>query len=264
MRFEGNDAVRYERRDQKAYITLDRPEVLNAHNREMRLGLLAALADLRDDPDLRVGIITGAGGRAFAAGHDLKELATPEGQQAAQDEYDIWDGNWTDTVGLYKPLVAAIDGYALGGGFEIALKCDIRIATEQSVLGRTEARFFAASGTGGYSPRYLAAIAGVGVALYMQLTAAQVPAETCLRWGLIHEMLPDRDALLVRADEIADLVLQCKPGAAEGTKHVVWDTLNQPIEYVDKYARALGGYAGAAPEISAEGAHAFAEQRAAR
>ncbi|MBI4497348.1 MAG: enoyl-CoA hydratase/isomerase family protein, partial [Chloroflexi bacterium] len=164
MAFTGNEAVLYEKRDRKAYITLNRPEAMNALNTAVRQGLRAAMEDLRDDDDILLGIVTGGGGRAFSAGMDLKERTQLDQAGGLQQREAPRDGRFTE-LGVWKPLIAAIDGYCLAGGLELALECDIRIATQQSRFGLPEPR---RSLLAGYGLHNLSRMIPLGHALYIQ------------------------------------------------------------------------------------------------
>ena len=133
------ETITYEKKDRIAYITLNRPRVLNALSKQLNRELHDALYDFRDDPEVWVGIITGAGDRAFSSGHDLKE----DTQEGFEEEWktSFWKQQpptLYGTLQIWKPLIAAIHGYCLAGGLEIALACDMRIAAEDTRLGMSE------------------------------------------------------------------------------------------------------------------------------
>ena len=210
MAFTGNDVVLYEKRDRKAYITLNRPEAMNALSSSVWYGLREALIDLRDDDDILVAILTGAGGRAFSAGMDLKERTQSDKRERASQPVstgnDRWmEKGWTE-LGIWKPAIAAIDGYCLAGGMELALQCDIRIATEQSQFGLPEPR---RSLLAGYGMHNLSRMIPLGNALYIHLTGSHIDADTAAKWGIVQEIVPHRDALMERVEQLADDILQC-------------------------------------------------------
>lgn len=257
MDYTGNGAVLYEKRDRRAYITLNRPEAMNALNTAVREGLRGAMAELRDDPDILVGIMTGAGGRAFSAGMDLKERTQLD--QAAggpRTEFSTWDGRWTE-FGVWKPLIAAIDGYCLAGGFEQALQCDIRIATQQSRFGLPEPR---RSLTAGYGLQNLSRMIPLGCALYIQLTGNHIDAETAARWGIVQEVVPDREALMARVEQIADDIMECAPLAVQSIKKIVMQGRNLPVDYSIRLAQPINEILNKT-EDRMEGPKAFAEKR---
>ncbi len=213
----------------KVYIALNRPEVLNAQNHPLRQIVADAIADLDADPNLRVAIITGLGGRAFSAGADLNEV---ESDHASEDRSE--DGRelrptpehrrrgWIhfDAVRwAAKPVIAAIDGYCLGGGLELANYCDIRIATRQSTFGQPEPRTIGA--TGGPALHQLSRLIPMGEAMLMHLTAQPISAQRAYEIGLIQRLCDDREALTREADVIADQILLCNPDALRVLKRVV-------------------------------------------
>ena len=256
MAFTGNEVVLYEKRDRKAYITLNRPEVMNALNTAVREGLRGALSELRDDDDVLVGIVTGAGGRAFSAGMDLKERTQLDKAGGPPSEFSTWDGRWTE-FGVWKPIIAAIDGYCLAGGLELSLQCDIRIATEQSRFGLPEPR---RSLLAGYGLHNLSRMIPLGHALYIQLTGNHIDADTAARWGIIQELVPDRQALMERVEQLADDVMQCAPLAVQAIKRIVMQGRNLPVEYSIKLARPINEIINKT-EDRLEGPKAFAEKR---
>jgi enoyl-CoA hydratase/carnithine racemase len=256
MAFTGNQVVLYEKRDRKAYITLNRPEVMNALNMAVREGLRGALSELRDDDDVLVGIVTGSGGRAFSAGMDLKERTQLDQAGGAPPEFSTWDGRWTE-FGVWKPIIAAIDGYCLAGGLELSLQCDIRIATEQSRFGLPEPR---RSLLAGYGLHNLSRMIPLGHALYIQLTGNHIDADTAARWGIIQEVVPDREALMERVEQLADDVMQCAPLAVQGIKRIVMQGRNLPVEYSMKLAKPINDIINKT-EDRLEGPKAFAEKR---
>lgn len=256
MAFTGNEVVLFEKRDRKAYITLNRPEVMNALNTAVREGLRGALSELRDDDDILVGIVTGAGGRAFSAGMDLKERTQLDKAGGATSEFSTWDGRWTE-FGVWKPIIAAIDGYCLAGGLELSLQCDIRIATEQSRFGLPEPR---RSLLAGYGLHNLSRMIPLGHALYIQLTGNHIDSDTAARWGIIQEVVPDRPALMERVEQIADDVMQCAPLAVQAIKRIVMQGRNLPVEYSIKLAKPINDIISKT-EDRLEGPKAFAEKR---
>ncbi len=256
MAFTGNDVVLYEKRDRKAYITLNRPEVMNALSRAVSQGMREALIDLRDDDDILVAIVTGAGGRAFSAGMDLKERTQLDKKGGAGNPVSTWDGRWTE-LGVWKPVIAAIDGYCLAGGMELSLQCDIRIATEKSKFGLPEPR---RSLLAGYGLHNLSRMLPLGHALYIQLTGSHIDSETAARWGIIQEIVADRDALMARVEQIADEIMECAPLAVQNIKKIVMQGRNLPVEYSIKMAGPINEIINQT-EDRIEGPKAFAEKR---
>ena len=237
----------YEKRNQIAYITLNRPDVLNAYNNELMEGLGDALVDYRDDPSLLVAIITGAG-RAFSVGADLKEMAS-QGQSAGTRSLrtPIREEVW-------KPFIAAIDGYALAGGFTICLECDIRIATQGSRLGDVGTRV---SSLGNLS---LLDMVPSGEALRMMLTATPISADEAYRIGLVHKVLPDKEALMQEAESIAEEIKLCAPLAVQAVRRIAYTRFMRPPNEIQNLTQSLRQQVSQT-EDAKEGPRAFAEKR---
>ena len=256
MAFTGSDVVLYEKRDRKAYITLNRPEAMNALSMHLREGLRAAFEDVRDDPEVLVAIVTGAGGRAFSAGIDLKERAVQDRSGGVPSTLGGWDGRLTE-LGVWKPIIAAIDGYCLAGGLELALQCDIRIATTASRFGLPEPR---RSLLASYGLHNLSRMIPLGNALYLQLTGSHITAEKAERWGLLQDVVADRAALTERVEQVAGEILECAPLAVQAIKRIVMQGRNLPVEYSMKLADPIST-AIDKTEDRLEGPLAFAEKR---
>jgi enoyl-CoA hydratase/carnithine racemase len=237
----------YEKRDQIAYITLNRPDSLNALNNELIEAVGDALVDYRDDPSLLVAIMTGTG-RAFSVGADLKEM-TSEGQSAGARPLrtPIREEVW-------KPIICAIDGYALAGGLGMALQCDIRVATERSRFGDVETRVSAWGYLGGIK------MMPMGEALHMFLTGTHISADEAYRLGLVHKVVPDREAMVEEAQEIAEKIKLCAPLAIQAVKRLAYMTLTHTGEEVDELSHTLRQQV-AQTEDAREGPRAFAEKR---
>jgi enoyl-CoA hydratase/carnithine racemase len=212
--------VLVEARGRKLYVTLNRPEALNAQNQALRQGLTEAIQRLEDDPDLLVGILYGSGGRAFSAGADLKERQPPSPRVHPLPEHrrDQWI-HFEVVRWASKPIIAAIDGYCLGGGLELANYCDIRIATEGSRFGQPEPR--TVGGTAGPALHQLVRTVPIGEALLMQLTSQPMTARRAYEVGLIQRICPDTESLLEEADTIADQMIECNPIALRHIKRIV-------------------------------------------
>lgn len=192
----------YEKIDGIAYITLNRPGVLNAINVQMRDDLYQVFFAIRDDPEVVVGIVRGAGERAFSAGADLSEFGTAPSPTIARQvrwERDLWGL----ILGLKTPLIAAIQGYALGAGLELALCCDIRVASPDAQFGLPEVALGMIPAAGGTQtlPRTIPR----GMALGMMLTAERIGVQEALRVGLIQEVVP-KEELITRVEELAKKV----------------------------------------------------------
>jgi len=197
------ETIIYEKRNGIAYVTLNRPEVLNRYNLKMRDELYQVLTAIRDDPGVLIAIFKGAGERAFCVGADLTEFGTAPSPIIARQvrwERDIW-GLFTS---LKQPLIAAVHGYVLGSGVEIALLCDIRIASEETVFGLPEVSLGMIPAAGGTQtlPRAI----GKGKALQMLLAGDRIDAQEALRIGLVN-MVVSREELYLSADRMAKKIL---------------------------------------------------------
>ena len=237
----------YEKRNQIAYITLNRPDSLNAYNNELIEALGDALVDYRDDPTLLVAIMTGAG-RAFSTGADLKEM-TAQGQSAGTRNLR---GPLREKV--WKPIIAAIDGYALAGGFGVTLECDIRLATERSRLGDTVTRVSAL----GNLP--LLDMMPMGEALHMLLTGTHISAEEAYRMGLVHKVFPDRETMMQEADAIAEQIKLCAPLAVQAVRRIAYARREQSPGEIQELTQSLRKQLSQT-EDAKEGPRAFAEKR---
>ena len=185
------ECIRYETRDGVALITLNRPEVLNAMNRQLWIEFQDALEAVRLDPAVKVIIITGEG-RAFSSGADLKEskTRTPE---AYREYLEALQSVSRKLIRFEKPTIAAINGYALGSGYELALACDIRIAAREALIGSPEARV-SSSVTGG-AFRLLQDLVGPGKASELLFTAQNIDGREAEKIGLVNKAVPLEDLL---------------------------------------------------------------------
>jgi enoyl-CoA hydratase/carnithine racemase len=198
----GFKAIIYEKNNGIARITLDRPEALNAYNIQMRDELFQVLGVIRDDPEIKVGIFSGAGERAFCAGADLTEFLTappPVMARRARWGRDIW-GLF---LSLKKPLIAALHGYILGSGLEISLCCDIRLASEDARFGLPESGLGIIPAAGG--SQTLSRAAGKAPALDMLLTGRLIEADEALRMKLVNRVVRRAD-LLPEAGRLAERI----------------------------------------------------------
>src|ERR1700693_1084296 len=201
-------------------VTLNRPEVLNALHADANDELSAVWDEFAARDDLWVGIVTGAGGRAFSAGNDLKVQAAgkrrpngPNGFAGLSHRFD-----------LDKPLIAAVNGVAMGGGFETALACDIIIAAENAVFALPEPRVGLIAGSGVHRlPRMI----GQKAALGMILTGRRVSGAEGQRLGFVNEVVPEGEALAA-ARRWAAQILECSPMAIRASKQVVYESLDAP------------------------------------
>ena len=236
-----------------ALVTIDRPAKLNSVTQEMSDRLVEVIEALNDDDAVRVVILTGAGERAFCAGSDIRTLdkyATP------------WDfRNRTDYCDAIracrKPVIAAVNGYAFGGGLETALSCDIRLSSSTATFAAPEITLGWIGG-GGMSA-FLAASIGPSNAAVMLMTGQPIDAATALRWGLVSEVT-EPDDLLPRARALADVIASRPPIAAETAKANLHAAANMPQEAAIRYERDLQTVTFAT-EDAHEGRAAFAEKR---
>ena len=208
------ETVIYEVAGPVARVTLNRPRVLNAYNVQMRDDLFEALTAVSYDDQVRALIITGAGDRAFCAGADLTEFGTAPSQAIARQvrwERDVWGL----LMGLPVPTIAALHGYVLGSGLEIALCCDIRVATANAVFGlpETSLGFIPAAGATQTFPRAV----GTGAAMWTLLTAQRIAAQQALKLGLITQIAPE-GGLAGLCDSLVEDFLDSGPGPLKAIK----------------------------------------------
>ncbi len=217
MNPESFQTIIFERFDGIAQVTLNRPQFLNAYNMQMRDELLQVLNAIKDDSDIKVTIFRGAGEKAFCAGADLSEFLTAPSPVIAREvrwERDIW-GLFLD---IPQPLIAALHGYVLGSGLEIALFCDMRIASPDARFGLPEVGLGIIPAAGGTQtlPRAI----GPGRALDMLLAGRWLSGEEAYEFGLVQRMVP-RERLWSTAEEMAKKISSYDPVAVETTKHAL-------------------------------------------
>jgi enoyl-CoA hydratase/carnithine racemase len=225
MQFE---YIRYEKKGRIAYITINRPDVMNAVHPPAHAELWKAWSDFRDDPEVWVAILTGAGEKAFSAGNDLKYQAQHSGDETAMRVKDPGGfGGITNRFECNKPIIAAVNGFALGGGLEMALVCDIIIAADHARLGLPEPTVGLMAGAGGVHrlPRQLP----LKIAMGMLLTARPISAQEALRIGLVNEVVPLKE-LMPTAERWAADILRCSPLSIRATKEAAMNGLALPFE----------------------------------
>ena len=249
----------YEKRDGIAYITFNRPKVLNALNRKTIEEFHQVLTDARDDASVRVLILTGAGEKAFVAGADINELAqqTPVGAK----EFSIYGqkvARLLETMG--KPSICAINGFALGGGCEMALCCSIRIASKTAKLGQPEVKLGIIPGYGG--SQRLARLCGKGVAHELCLTGEMISAEEAQRIGLVNHVYEPAELLRV-AEEMARKIIEKAPLAVKYCMEAIERGVEMPLEEGLFLEATLFGLCCATADMR-EGTQAFLEKRAAQ
>jgi crotonobetainyl-CoA hydratase len=247
---EGARHVLAERRGHTLHLTLNRPEVLNAINPDLLAELRTAIQAFREDPDLWVAILTGAGERAFCAGWDLKWHAANE---AASRALSPGPGPLSE---CWKPVIAAVNGYAVGGGMELALDCDIIVAVEDAQFGVPEPRRGQMTDTGA---QRLPRILPLKVAMGLLLTGRLIGALEAYRIGLINEVVP-RDQLMAAADRWAQEIQECAPLAIQATKQAALQELTRVIQEGKARRYPLQEALRQSADF-VEGPRAFAEKR---
>ncbi len=206
-----------ERKDQVVILTLNRPEVMNAFNFAMLRALKEKVEALHFDNDVRVVIITGAGEKAFCAGADLKERATLTEAQVKEFIFTIRN-LFTFIEFMSKPVIAAINGVALGGGTELALACDIRIASTTATMGLTETRLAIIPGAGG--TQRLPRLIGRGKAKELIFTGRRVDAQEALQIGLVNKICPP-EKLMEECMNMALMICETGPIAIQQAKYAI-------------------------------------------
>ncbi len=248
--------IHLEKRSPLAVVTLHRPNALNALNAETLGELGRVFEEVAQDGSVRVVLLTGAGGRAFAAGADIRELAVlpaEEGRPFALRGQSVF--RRIETLG--KPVIACIQGFALGGGCELAMACSFRIAAEDARLGQPEVKLGVIAGYGG--TQRLPRLVGRGAALKLLLTGAIIDAREALRIGLVDEVVPAAE-LMSRAEALANEIAANGPLAIAETLHAVDEGLGLPLELA--LLREAGRFGElCATADKAEGTRAFLEKR---
>lgn len=247
--------VDLKKEDKIAIITINRPTALNAVDRETWEGLQEAMKDFRDDDSLWVGIVTGAGNRAFCAGADIKDTL-PFMKETGHSHW-VWPNTSMYGLDLWKPLIAAINGVALGGGLEIALACDIRIAAENARLGTPEVTLGLIPGWGGTQrlPRMIPWCK----AAELVLMGKPIDAQEAYRIGLVNKVVP-QEALMSTAREWAETICQAGPMAVRAAKEAMIRGSSMPLNDGILLERALLAYVLTTQDF-VEGTTAFTEKR---
>ena len=254
--------VLYEVRERAAYVSINRPSVLNAMDAEVRSGLDRAIEAFEGNDEVLVAVLSGEGGRAFSSGADLNEnVARNEASGRSRPVRGARQGSFSPYDRLEncrKPIIAAIDGYCLAGGFELALMCDIRVATRASTFGLPEPRRSLLGASGLHN---LSRMIPLGEAMRLQLTGGVMSSERAYQIGLVQELADDRRHLFdtVVADLVAEM-LECAPLAVQAIKQIVKVGRNLPIEYSWKFSYPLQELIGETEDYL-EGPKAFIEKR---
>ena len=249
----------YEKREQIGFITFNRPKVLNALNRKTMDELNDALAAAKEDAEVRVLLLTGAGEKSFVAGADISELAvqTPvSGKETASFGQSVFHRLAT----LGKPSIAAINGFALGGGCELALACTIRLASKTAKLGQPEVKLGIITGYGG--SQRLSRLCGKGVAHELCLTGEFISAEEALRIGLVNHVYEPAE-LMPAAVALAKKIIANAPLAVKYTMEVIERGSDMPLAEGQYLETTLFGLCAATEDMK-EGTRAFLEKRPAQ
>jgi E-phenylitaconyl-CoA hydratase len=250
-------AIRYDKDGKIATITIDRPQAMNAMDRETSRELAAAFQDFDQDEQLLVAILTGAGDRAFSAGADLKKMY---GRAEDGNIREIWDHERQWRLGqrlqVWKPVIAAINGYCLAGGLELAMGCDIRMASETASFGCPEVRWGILHG---YGALRLPKTIPLSAAMELLLTGERISAQDAYRLGIVSRVLPPAE-LMPTARQLAEKICANGPLAIRVTKELAWRGLEMSTKEALRLYAALGALVRAS-EDAREGPRAFAEKR---
>ena len=253
------ETVKLEKKGPIAYVTIDRPKVLNALNMATMEELGEVFTDLAADREVRVVILTGSGEKAFVAGADINELQKNNPVEAkaythrGQAVLDLIEN-------LGKPVIACINGFALGGGCEIAMACTMRLASDKAKLGQPEVKLGLIPGYGG--TQRLPRLVGTGLAMQMLLTGEMISAQEAYRIGLVNEVLAP-EQLIPRAEEIAQKIIANAPLAVQYCMEAVHQGLNMTLQEALFLEATLFSICSAT-EDKKEGTTAFLEKRAAK
>lgn len=255
-------AVRFETRDHVAIVTIDRPEARNAIDPATGEALVAAWRQLRDRSELRVAVLTGTGADAFCAGADLRSVGafyrslTPA-ERLARAEIEPGLGGLTRNLNVWKPVIAAVNGYCLAGGFELAMACDIRIASETASFGLPEVTRGIVPGAGG--TQRLPRLAPLGGALEMILTGERISAAEAYRLGIVNRVVPAAD-LVPAALALAERIAGNAPLAVQAAKQAVHRGLHLGLDEALRLEQLLAEPVRQS-EDAQEGPRAFLEKR---
>jgi len=251
----------YEVKNQIAWLTFNRPESMNAINRQMARDIIEACRQTEEDNNIRIAIFTGAGERAFSAGMDLKERAETGFLPIERRNQKLTQTIHTQSraiAAMTKPTIAAIRGYCVGGGLEMALACDLRVAAQDAKLGLTEVLRGLIPGAGG-TQRLPRAI-GVTKALELCLTGDTVSGSEAQKLGLVNTAVPGNE-LLQAAENLANRILKGAPMSVAFIKEAIKKGIELPLEEGLRLEADLSALVGIT-EDSKEGPRAFAEKRA--
>jgi E-phenylitaconyl-CoA hydratase len=254
--------VKFEKRDKIAIITINRPEAMNAIDPETSEELGKVWTAFRDDSNLWVGILTGAGDKAFSAGADLKKMIPMLARLSPIERRDREEkfpglGGITRGLDIWKPIIAAVNGFCLAGGLEMAMACDIRIAAEHATFALTEVSRGIIPGAGG--TQRLPRLIGITRAMEMILLAQRIDAQEALRLGLVNKVVPAAE-VMPTALKYAEAILQNAPLAVRAAKEAIIRGLSMPLEDGLRLEPVIQSYL-LQSEDAVEGPKAFAEKR---
>lgn len=254
--------VLYEKRDQIAYITLNRPDVHNAIDRETDELLFEAWTDFRDDPSARVAILTGSGNKTFCAGADLNSHIDPWINAGPELGRSVLDRGFAGgiTRGLHhikKPIIAALNGWVIGGGIELSLACDIRVASENARFGFFHMRRGMHFADGGIVR--LVNTCGVGIAMELELTGGEIDVQRAKEIHLVNRVVA-REDLMATAENIARQIIRNPRTAVESAKETILEVGGRPLDDQLRL-EALYGYSTMGDPEIAERRMEFLEKR---
>lgn len=238
-----------------AYVTLNRPEAMNSLDPESAANLTEIWERVRTDPDIRVAVLTGAGEKSFCTGTDMKKSPPPTECMAAT--YLREGQPIVPHMKMWKPIIAAINGFAIGGGLEIALACDMRIASSNAKFGLTEVKVASLAGLNG--TQLLPRVMPQAVAMKMLLTGETIGAEEALRYGLVSDVV-EPGQLLDLARSYAEKIASAAPLSVQAAKQAAVLGLDMPLEHGILFSHLMWGVLRDT-EDRKEGFKAFAEKR---
>jgi E-phenylitaconyl-CoA hydratase len=255
-------AIIYEKKGKVAFITIDRPQALNATDMETLQEIVEARRDFESDNNLRVAVLTGSGGKSFCAGMDLKKTMPPAGDPTRSVAAQFWNTetqyDWEMiSAPVSKPMIAAVNGYCLGGGLELALTCEIRIASDNASFGAPEVKVGSMPG-GGATQRLIRQLP-LAIAAKMLFTGERIDARQALQWGLVSDVVP-LDQLMPTAGKIAETIADSAPLSLKAIKTAIQEGQNLPLEKGLLIERFLYGMLRDTQD-RIEGRKAFAEKR---
>ena len=249
------ETILAERRGAIALIRFNRPDKLNAMNTMMKDEIIAALGEFEKDDGVRVVILTGQGDKAFVAGADITEFR----DRTALEQWDLYQQPFLyEAVDRFsKPLIAMINGYCLGGGCELAMACDIRIASDRAQIGQPEINIGIIPGGGG--SQRLPRLVGMGKAMELILTGERITANEALRVGLVDEVVP-HDQLEAKTMDVATKIAEKSPVAVRLAKEAVKAAARMPLDEGLRYEQSLFSLVFTTKDKD-EGVRAFLEKR---